>query len=135
MSTPLQINEEQLTKFIGLICENYNLKHFHNFKHAVNILQMTYKLLLETKLINKLKSTVSFGILIAAISHDVDHPGNTNSYEINAGTKYAKLYNDNSVLENHHCTLTFELLEYTGLINCFTPFYISNADFYIVKII
>ena len=119
MSTPLQINEEQLTKFIGLICENYNLKHFHNFKHAVNILQMTYKLLLETKLINKLKSTVSFGILIAAISHDVDHPGNTNSYEINAGTKYAKLYNDNSVLENHHCTLTFELLEYTGLINCF----------------
>jgi high affinity cGMP-specific 3',5'-cyclic phosphodiesterase 9 len=96
---------------------------------------MTYKLLLETKLINKLKSTVSFGILIAAISHDVDHPGNTNSYEINAGTKYAKLYNDNSVLENHHCTLTFELLEYTGLINCFTPFYISNADFYIVKII
>jgi len=119
MSTPLEINEEQLTKFIGATCENYNRNHFHNFQHAVNILQMTYKLLSETKIINKLKPIVSFGILIAALSHDVDHPGNTNSYEINAVTKYAKLYNDSSVLENHHCTLTFELLEHAGLINSF----------------
>jgi len=119
MDTSLQINEEQLAKFIGSICENYNRNHFHNFQHAVNILQMTYKLLLETKLINKLKHNVSFGIMIAALSHDVDHPGNTNSYEINSFSKYAKLYNDNSVLENHHCTLTFEILEYTGLINSF----------------
>jgi hypothetical protein len=119
MTTSLEINEEQLTKFIGLICENYNRNHFHNFQHAVNILQMTYKLLLETNLIGKLKPNIVFGILIAAISHDVDHPGNTNSYEINAVTKYAKLYNDSSVLENHHCTLTFELLEHTCLINAF----------------
>lgn len=119
MSTPLEINEEQLTKFIGYMCENYNFNHFHNFQHAVNILQMTYKLLSETKIIDKLKPIVSFGILIAALSHDVNHPGNTNSYEINAVTKYAKLYNDSSVLENHHCTLTFELLEHAGLINSF----------------
>jgi hypothetical protein len=29
------------------------------------------------------------------------------------------MYNDKSVLENHHCTLTFELLEETGLIGHF----------------
>ncbi len=119
MNTSLQINEENLAKFIGSICENYNHNHFHNFQHAVNVLQMTYKLLLETNLINKLKQHISFGILIAAISHDVDHPGNTNSYEVNSLSKYARLYNDTSVLENHHCTLAFEILENTGLIHTF----------------
>jgi hypothetical protein len=119
LSSNLQINEEQLTKFIGLVCENYNRNHFHNFQHAVNILQMTYNLLLESNLINKIKPIISFGILIAAISHDIDHPGNTNSYEVNSVSKYARLYNDISVLENHHCTLTFQLLEHTGLLSTF----------------
>jgi hypothetical protein len=80
---------------------------------------MTYKLLLETDLIDKLKPIIAFGILVAAISHDVDHPGNTNSYEINSVSKNARIYNDTSVLENHHCTLTFELLEHTGLLSSF----------------
>jgi hypothetical protein len=115
----LEISEELLTKFIGLICDNYNRNHFHNFQHAVNILQMTYKLLLESNLINKLKPIIVFACLVAAISHDVDHPGNTNSYEVNSLSKNAILYNDNSVLENHHCTLTFELLNNVGLLKYF----------------
>lgn len=115
----LEINEEHLIKFIGLVCENYNRNHFHNFQHAVNVLQMTYQLLLESGLINKIKPIIIFGILIAAISHDIDHPGNTNSYEINSVSKLAMLYNDISVLENHHCTLTFELLHHTGILKSF----------------
>ncbi len=110
-----EMDEEVLVKFIDLVCENYNRNYFHNFQHSVNVLHMTYKLLNATGLIYKLKPIVIFATLISAISHDVDHPGNTNSYEINSFSKYAKLYNDISVLENHHCTLTFELLEYSGL--------------------
>lgn len=115
----LKINEENLVKFIDLVSENYNFNDFHNFQHAINVLQMTYMLLTETEFIRKLKPTIVFGILISALSHDIDHPGNTNSYEINSFSKLAKLYNDNSVLENHHCTLTFQLLEHTNLLNCF----------------
>jgi high affinity cGMP-specific 3',5'-cyclic phosphodiesterase 9 len=118
-SSSLHIKEEILSKFIEMVCENYNRNHFHNFQHAVNILQMTYKLLLESDMINKLKPVVVFATLIAAISHDIDHPGNTNSYEINSLSKYAMLYNDSSVLENHHCSLTFELLDRYGLLNEF----------------
>lgn len=114
-----ELDEVCLTKFICCVCENYNRNHFHNFQHAVNILQMTYMLLKRTNMINKLESHIVISSLIAALSHDVDHPGNTNSYEINSLSKFAKLYNDNSVLENHHCTLTFELMEHTGLITCF----------------
>ena len=32
--------------------------------------------------------------LIAAVVHDVDHPGKTNAYLINSGSKLALLYND-----------------------------------------
>lgn len=113
----LEMDEEALSAFIDLVCENYNKNYFHNFQHAVNVLHMTYRLLNTTGIIHKLKPVIVFATLISAISHDVDHPGNTNSYEINSFSKYAKLYNDNSVLENHHCTLTFELLDYTNVIH------------------
>jgi high affinity cGMP-specific 3',5'-cyclic phosphodiesterase 9 len=113
------IPEDFLIKFIALICDNYKENHFHNFQHAVNVLQMTYNLILTSKIIYKLKPIIVFACLIASISHDVDHPGNTNSYEVNSLSKRAIIYNDNSVLENYHCTRTFELLENVGLLKYF----------------
>jgi high affinity cGMP-specific 3',5'-cyclic phosphodiesterase 9 len=117
-------DEISLTNFISCLCEKYNKNYFHNFQHAVNVLQITYMLLIETDIINKLKPHIIFATLISAISHDVDHPGNTNSYEINSQSKYAKIYNDISVLENHHCCLTFELLESNNILK-----FIKNEDF------
>lgn len=117
--TSLQINEAMLAKFIGLVCDNYNPNHFHNFQHAINILQMTYQLLCKSDVLVKLKPIIGFACLIAAISHDIDHPGNSNSYEVNSLSKNAMLYNDLSVLENHHCTLAFELLTTAGLLKYF----------------
>jgi hypothetical protein len=114
-----EIDEICLTRFIACVCENYKKNHFHNFQHAVNVLQMTYLLLHKTGIIKKLDPPNVLACLISALSHDVDHPGNTNSYEINSMSKYAKLYNDISVLENHHCALTFELMDQSGLTNCF----------------
>jgi len=114
-----ELDEICLTKFIGFVCENYNRNHFHNFQHAVNVLQMTYVLLKESGIMYKLKPHIVISALIAALAHDVDHPGNTNSYEINSMSKHARLYNDISVLENHHCTLTFELMDHTGLLKSF----------------
>jgi hypothetical protein len=105
--------------FIGLVDEKYNPNPFHNFQHAVNVLHMTALLLKHTNVLHRLKKHILLGLLIAALCHDVDHPGHTNSYEINTFGKYAKLYNDQSVLENHHCTTTFDLLERSELIHCF----------------
>ena len=47
--------------------------------------------------------------LIAAVVHDVDHPGYTNSFLCNAGNELAILYNDIAVLESHHAALAFKL--------------------------
>lgn len=34
------------------------------------------------------------GVLIAAVIHDLNHPGKTNSFLVNAGNELALLYND-----------------------------------------
>jgi hypothetical protein len=44
----------------------------------------------------------------------VDHPGTNNDFEIKSRSKLAVLYNDISVLENHHLSLTFSLLQSPG---------------------
>ena len=40
-------------------------------------------------------------LITACICHDLDHPGTTNSYQVNAGTELAARFKT-SPLENHH---------------------------------
>lgn len=111
----IDIDKEKLATFISNVSQCYHNNYFHNFQHAINVLQMTWFLLNETNLITKLKPHILMALLISSLCHDIDHPGNTNSYEVNAITKRALIYNDLSVLENHHCTITFEIIMKTEL--------------------
>lgn len=47
--------------------------------------------------------------LIAAAAHDVDHPGRSSAFLCNSNDALAVLYNDLTVLENHHAAITFKL--------------------------
>ena len=63
-----------------------------------------------------------FSCLFAASIHDVDHPGNTNLYEINTNSVIALSYNDKAVLENYHIFKAFHLMQKpgAGILNTFT---------------
>lgn len=47
--------------------------------------------------------------LIAAATHDIDHPGRSSAFLCNSDDRLALLYNDTCVLESHHAATTFRL--------------------------
>ncbi|XP_020657079.3 cGMP-inhibited 3',5'-cyclic phosphodiesterase 3B isoform X1 [Pogona vitticeps] len=60
-------------------------------------------------------------LYVAAAMHDYDHPGRTNAFLVATTAPQAVLYNDRSVLENHHAasawSLFLSLPEYNFLTN------------------
>ena len=48
---------------------------------------------------------------MASAVHDVDHPGVNNQFLVNSSSEMALMYNDESVLENHHLAVAFQLLQ------------------------
>jgi hypothetical protein len=48
--------------------------------------------------------------LLAAAIHDFQHPGTNNAFHVATGSDLALLYNDQSVLENMHCSEAFRVL-------------------------
>lgn len=83
---------------------------FHNFNHCFSVMHSTYMLLSSTIALNFFSGLNIFGLLIAAVCHDIDHTGRTNMFEINSKSALATMYNDKSVLEQHHAAVTFEIL-------------------------
>ena len=69
-----------------------------------------YNLIYLTKLEKYFDSLEIFVLLLSALCHDIDHNGFSNSYQINASTQLALLYNDFSPLEMHHCAVAFHVL-------------------------
>lgn len=116
---------------------------YHNFTHATDILQATYSFLSALQLVppitiltdpnapavwtrpahleqsgglgRSLRPMDLFSLMIAAIGHDVGHPGLSNAYMVNAKTPVAQVYGDKSVLENFHTVTLIQMLKNHGL--------------------
>lgn len=106
----INIKSESMKKFIFQVSLYYYNNPYHNFKHAVSVLQFVHLLINKIGLRKYFSDFEIFGLLVAALVHDIGHPGHTNLFEINNKSHLALKYNDKSVLENHHCSLTFYLI-------------------------
>ncbi|XP_039575025.1 cAMP-specific 3',5'-cyclic phosphodiesterase 4D-like, partial [Passer montanus] len=84
---------------------------YHNSLHAADVLQSTHVLLATPALEDVFTDLEVLAALFAAAIHDVDHPGVSNQFLINTNSELALLYNDESVLENHHLAVGFRLLQ------------------------
>ena len=105
-----------------------NSNPYHNNLHAADVLQTTHWFvsqaglkvmqslinywLLSCEIFVTFQSWLSdleiFSLLLSAIIHDFDHSGSTNNFHIQSGSRLALLYNDKSVLENHHVSSFFQ---------------------------
>merc|ERR1719282_1979276 len=84
---------------------------YHNSVHAADVTQSTHVLLCTPALENVFTPLEIMAAVFASSIHDVDHPGLTNQYLINTSSELALMYNDESVLENHHLAVAFKLLQ------------------------
>uniref|UniRef100_I3ND36 Phosphodiesterase n=1 Tax=Ictidomys tridecemlineatus TaxID=43179 RepID=I3ND36_ICTTR len=84
---------------------------YHNSLHAADVLQSTHVLLATPALDAVFTDLEILAALFAAAIHDVDHPGVSNQFLINTNSELALMYNDESVLENHHLAVGFKLLQ------------------------
>jgi 3',5'-cyclic-nucleotide phosphodiesterase len=106
----MDIDPSTLARYIAEVGRHYHDRPFHNLQHASCVTHFTFMLIKASNAMEHLKTHQVFGILVSAIVHDVDHPGNTNLFEINSGSELALRYNDQSVLENHHCSTAFRIM-------------------------
>ncbi|KAI9372789.1 hypothetical protein BJX61DRAFT_542369 [Aspergillus egyptiacus] len=100
---------------------------YHNFRHAIDVLQSVFCFLLHigalpsyrsiglqvettSPIASLLKPFDSLTLLISAIGHDVGHPGVNNFFLVKLNAPLAQLYNDNSVLEAFHCAAFSQIL-------------------------
>uniref|UniRef100_A0A674EHG3 Phosphodiesterase n=1 Tax=Salmo trutta TaxID=8032 RepID=A0A674EHG3_SALTR len=84
---------------------------YHNSLHAADVAQSTHILLATPALDAVFTDLEILAAIFAAAIHDVDHPGVTNQFLINTNSELALMYNDESVLENHHLAVGFKLLQ------------------------
>ncbi|XP_013908262.1 PREDICTED: cAMP-specific 3',5'-cyclic phosphodiesterase 4B isoform X3 [Thamnophis sirtalis] len=84
---------------------------YHNSLHAADVAQSTHVLLSTQALDAVFTDLEILAAIFAAAIHDVDHPGVSNQFLINTNSELALMYNDESVLENHHLAVGFKLLQ------------------------
>jgi len=92
--------------FLLLVRNYYRDVPYHSFLHAFSVFQATV-FLLEGKLnlFNRLSKEDLISMYIAALCHDLDHPGYTNGY---LRIKNAKI----SELEDYHCQLFDKIISH-----------------------
>ena len=124
----INVDERVLYTFIRRVSRSYRPVAYHNFFHAFCVVQFGAALVVQCQLVEDLPKKELFCLLICALIHDIgnhnnvttttntiiiittiiikDHPGNNNTFEIATQSRLSILYNDISVLENHHIGTT-----------------------------
>lgn len=93
----------RLWKLFTLIEEGYHSTNpYHNAIHATDVTQAMHCFLQETKIHEHLEPLEIMAALIGSVAHDLDHPGVNQPFLIATSNHLAALYENTSVLENHH---------------------------------
>jgi GAF domain-containing protein len=109
-----ELNQEKFHNFLLAIRSKYLHNPYHSFYHGFAVLQFLFFIIKQTQINQQLNSLDLLSLLIGGLVHDVGHPGNNNSFEISIASELATLHNDQSVLENYHAFITFQILRHSS---------------------
>ena len=96
--------------FLERVQSGYRKNAYHCFEHAVDVAHTVYRYVVLTEPRTHVTQVEKFALMIAALSHDLDHPGVNNAFLVNTRDPLATVYNDSSVLENAHVACLYNLI-------------------------
>ncbi|CAF0948348.1 unnamed protein product [Rotaria sordida] len=105
------IEPHTLISYLLTLEDHYQQVPYHNKAHGADVCQSMHVLLNASALDGVFTELEIMSAIFASAVHDVDHPGVTNQFLINTKNDLALMYNDESVLENHHLAVAFKLLQ------------------------
>lgn len=108
------ISVENLDNFLNSIREGYiTTVPYHNEMHGIDVMNTVYNIITSQEDFTgtfKLTDIDPLILVIAALCHDIGHPGFNNNFHINSLSDYALTYNDSSILENFHASKSMKIL-------------------------
>ncbi|KAG5461394.1 MAG: hypothetical protein BJ554DRAFT_6421, partial [Olpidium bornovanus] len=106
------IPPEKLARFFVTVENGYrSTLPYHNAVHAADVLHAVSRLASLQSVARFATDLDLLALYFAAIVHDLDHGGVNNTFLVNSSDPKALLYNDRSVLENHHVATAFAILQ------------------------
>eukprot|EP01105_Mastigella_eilhardi_P020492 TRINITY_DN4888_c0_g1_i1.p1 TRINITY_DN4888_c0_g1~~TRINITY_DN4888_c0_g1_i1.p1 ORF type:complete len:439 (-),score=131.49 TRINITY_DN4888_c0_g1_i1:46-1362(-) len=112
LSAQFRIPPLALNAFLRAALAKYHEANpYHNVRHAFDVTQTIFAWLKTNTFNSFVPPLEKFALVVAALCHDLDHPGLSNQYMINTQSDLALTYNDRSVLENFHVYHTFLMLQ------------------------
>uniref|UniRef100_A0A1A9VLC2 PDEase domain-containing protein n=1 Tax=Glossina austeni TaxID=7395 RepID=A0A1A9VLC2_GLOAU len=109
--TSMRMDQTVFKNWFVAVESRYHAQNaYHNSTHAADVLQAIGVFLSHfSKKEISMDCLEEASALIAAVVHDIDHPGRSSAYLCNSNNPLAILYNDVTVLENHHAAYFFKL--------------------------
>ena len=103
----IEISQNQLLLLLFTLESSYHqVNRFHNFKHAIDVMQATWNL---CQILLPGNHELTLLLCLAAIGHDIGHPGTNNSL-FREDSDLSIMFKKNSILENFHFQTFREVL-------------------------
>jgi hypothetical protein len=106
----LGVDMTKLRAFVEACSHLYHANAYHNWHHASDVTHTMSWMVTRPVLRASIPAVDAFWLQIAAIAHDLDHPGHNNQWEINIHSPRATKYNNLAVLEHHSLDLAADLM-------------------------
>lgn len=104
----LNLSPEKLRRLLEKLQKHYHSNGYHNWAHAVHVLLASYRIIEPLR--KHFEPLELLALYLAAICHDVDHPGTPNAVLVEQKHQLALRYSNQSVLERHSIAKSFEIL-------------------------
>ena len=106
-----KITNELFFTFLYKLRSCYNEPPYHNWIHAIDVLQYVSYQVRLTNADQILTQLELLAVCVAALCHDAGHEGYNNIFNIKAETPLGILFAKTSVMETFHCTVAIRILK------------------------